>query len=306
MFLIVLAALIAAPFVMERLRKPMDDAARADAPGTFHQLTDGVTHIRRQGPVRGPVVICVHGLTTPEFVWDGIAHALEEAGFRIVTYDLWGRGYSDRPAGKQDEAFFLRQLEDLLEEMEIPETFTLMGYSMGAAISVAYAQKNPGRIDNLVMLAPAGMSNAVPGLDRWIRDTPPFGDWLALTFGGLMRKRRIRAGIAIETDPDQIEIAHKQLPATDYRGYMPAVLSSARHMLKTNQHDYYQRLESERVPTLAIWGDQDKIIPMTALGNTTQANRAVLHKTIRGATHSLPMTHAKEAAELIKQFLLKA
>lgn len=35
-------------------------------------------------------------------------------GYRILTYDLYGRGYSDRPSGKQNREFFLQQLDDLL------------------------------------------------------------------------------------------------------------------------------------------------------------------------------------------------
>jgi pimeloyl-ACP methyl ester carboxylesterase len=64
-------------------------------------------------------------------------------GHRVLTYDLYGRGYSDRPGGEQDARFFIRQLEDLLEHQGVTQPVTLLGYSMGGAIGAAFAAKHP-------------------------------------------------------------------------------------------------------------------------------------------------------------------
>ena len=112
---LILAAVIASPLIIEATRKKMNDAARGDAPGQFAKLSGGVTHYQWRGPEGGPVAICIHGLTTPSFVYDGIAEGLSQIGFRVLTYDLYGRGYSDRPKGTQDIAFFRKQLSELLD-----------------------------------------------------------------------------------------------------------------------------------------------------------------------------------------------
>lgn len=300
--LLILVGLAAAPVIVERRRKPMDGAARNAARGQFYALRDGTTHIHQRGPVRGPLVVCVHGLTTSEYVWDDIVRDLIDSGFRVLSYDLFGRGYSDRPANPQDEDFFLRQLEDVLQAVGAPDSIILMGYSMGASISVAFAASHPERVEKLILVAPAGMSDNVVGLEKFVRNTPVIGDWIVRVLGGLMRKKRHTDGTS--ADPKRAEFAAKQLAESDYRGFLPAVLSSSRHMLKQHQADKHQTLETERVPTIAIWGEDDTVIPLSALGEMTKANRAVVHETVANADHGLPYTHPQDVAKAVKTFLL--
>jgi len=90
-----------------------------------------VTHYRWHGPIDGPVIVAVHGLTTPATVWNGMIPFLTAQGYRVLSYDLYGRGFSDAPSGAQNIAFFTRQLGELLADQEITDAVTLMGYSMG-------------------------------------------------------------------------------------------------------------------------------------------------------------------------------
>ena len=60
LFLIVIA-ILAAPFIIEWCRIPMDAQARADAPGEFASLSNGITHYQFHGPVDGSLLGCVHG-----------------------------------------------------------------------------------------------------------------------------------------------------------------------------------------------------------------------------------------------------
>lgn len=303
LIVLLLTAIIAAPFIAERLRKPMDGVARNTAPGHFVECTDGTTHVQLRGPTDAPLIVCVHGLTTPSFVWGDIAADLVTQGYNVLSYDLFGRGFSDRPKGKQDEAFFLRQLQDVLNANDVPETFTLMGYSMGASISVAYAAQNPQRIKTLILIAPAGMSTTTSRSDAFMRDTPLVGDWIVSVLGGISRRKRY-AGLK-EADPRVAMINAKQLAESDYRGFLPAVLSSGRHMLRDRQTAHHQTLDASGITTLAIWGEDDKVIPLSAMGEMTQANRTVIHETVAGADHGLPYTHPGAVTKILRDFLLR-
>src|SRR4051794_2812976 len=83
------------------LRNPetraLDDAARRDAPGKFVRLSDGMTHYRIDGPDSGRTIVLAHGFSVPLYIWDSTAAALASAGYRVVRYDAYGRGFSDRP-----------------------------------------------------------------------------------------------------------------------------------------------------------------------------------------------------------------
>ncbi|MGB7874199.1 MAG: hypothetical protein WBL25_07430, partial [Anaerolineales bacterium] len=75
----------------------LNEAARAGAPGSFVQLSDGCSHYELGGPPDGQPVVLVHGFSVPYFIWDPTFSFLTECGFRALRYDLFGRGYSDRP-----------------------------------------------------------------------------------------------------------------------------------------------------------------------------------------------------------------
>ena len=152
-----LAAVLIYPFLAEALRPRMNAARRKLAPGQFATLSQGVTHYQWRGPEDGPLAVCVHGLSTPSYVYNPFAEGLAGQGYRVLTYDLFGRGFSDRPGSDQDSAFFNRQLDDLLADQGVVEPFTLIGYSMGGASGAAFTATNLSRVTTLILLAPAGM-----------------------------------------------------------------------------------------------------------------------------------------------------
>lgn len=298
LFLLVVAALAAWPYAREAMRKPMDDTARRAAPGEFAQLSQGITHYRWIGPVRGPVAVCVHGLTTPSMVWDAVAKGLALMGFRVLVYDLYGRGYSDRAAGLQDQDFFIRQLEDLLNDQGITEDVTFLGYSMGGAIVTAFAARHPERVLRLILLAPAGMGHDLGKLAKFTRDTPVLGDWLMLLRYPAAHRRGTEAERALPSEVEGI-VDYQQAELTK-RGFIPAVLSSLRGILPRPLEDAHRRISREGIPVLAIWGRDDTVIPLSAMGQLTQWNRMARQEVIDGAGHGLTYTHARAVLRAIE------
>lgn len=293
-------ALVALPFVLEALRQPVDESTRAAAPGRFAELPMGATHYRWTGPRDGPVAVCVHGLTTPQFVWDRIADDLAHMGFRVLTYDLYGRGYSDRPGGDQDAAFFLRQLNDLLDDQEVSGTVTVLGYSMGGAIATAFAAHHPERVERVVLLAPAGLGHDLGGLMKFVAGTPLIGDWLMLVIGGMMLRRGIRAEVATAATND---IHQMQEAETRKRGFLRAVLSSTRHMLRTVQTREHKAIAATDISVLAIWGEDDAVIPLSGLGKLAELHRDARQVAIPAAGHGLAYTHPDEVRAALQELM---
>lgn len=299
--LILLVIGFAVPFVLERRRPEMDAAARDLAPGKFAELSDGLTHCRWHGPDDGPVLVCIHGLTTPSYVWDALVPPLAEAGFRVLRYDLYGRGYSDRPRGAQTRAFFIRQLRDLLQHEGIQRGISLLGYSMGGSIATVFAAAEPERIERVILLAPAGMIHAPGRLAKVARKLPVLGDWLMLALGGAQLRR---GAMAQSGPPDVIaDLANRQAIETGLRGYLPAVLSSSRNILAETLEEEHRALAALRVPVAAIWGQDDTVIPISALGRLAEWNRSARQATIPGAGHGLAYTHSVEVIDALGQVL---
>src|SRR5919109_740116 len=60
-------------------------------------------------------VVLVHGFSVPFFIYDPTFEFLTRAGFRVLRYDLFGRGFSDRPKARYNIDLFVRQLGELLD-----------------------------------------------------------------------------------------------------------------------------------------------------------------------------------------------
>ena len=297
----VLAAVVATPFVIEHSRSVMSDGRRGSAPGRFVELGQGVTHYHLAGPAIGPLVVCVHGLTTPSFVWAPLTKGLVALGFRVLVYDLYGRGFSDRPEGLHDKAFFNRQLEDLLSHLDIDEPFHLIGYSMGGAIAAGFAATYPARVRRLVLLASAGMTIRDTPLLRFIRTRGKAGKWLMLAAFPVQMRRGIRAEQTAQIVPP--EIIEGQEAQLIFQGFIPAVMSSLRGILAKPMEGEHMALRRIGLPVLAIWGAEDGVIPASAMGQLAAWNRDVTHEVIEDAGHGLPYTHTEAVLTLIAGFL---
>lgn len=288
-----LAALAALPFVAEALRQPAH-ARRAQAPGRFADLPSGWTHYRWDGPTEGAPVLLIHGLTTPAFVWEGLAPLLAAKGYRVLSYDLFGRGFSEATPGRQDRDFFLAQLEELLDHESLDGPMTLVGYSMGGQIATAFAVRHPGRVERLVLVAPAGLGHALRPIEAFVQRTPVLGDWVMWLFGSGKLRGDIRPLIGGPTTVPGI--FERQMAETRVRGFVPAVLSSQRHMLAEDQSEDHRRLANLEIPVTAIWADGDEVIPLSAKDRLAELNPSARQIVVEGATHGLPHTNPETIA----------
>ena len=298
---LLLAVVAATPFVIEALRRPMNDAARKTAPGAFVQLSQGVTHYQWSGPAEGPVILCIHGLTTPSFVWQGLRPALERQGFRVLTYDLYGRGYSDRPKGVQEPAFFLRQLNDLLASQQVRTDITVIGYSMGGAIAALFAADRPQDIRRLVLLAPAGMRPVGSGLFKAAVQNAILGRWMMLALYPSILRKGLRAEAHVPSSVPGINAL--QRAELTRRGFVPAVHASLLGMLRDDLAAEHTFLAQDQIPVMAIWGKKDDVIPLTAKDQLAAWNSSAEQHVIADAGHGLTYSHSDEIAALMTPFL---
>ncbi|WP_368185256.1 alpha/beta fold hydrolase [Aestuariibius sp. HNIBRBA575] len=293
----IFAAVVAVPFLLETRRRPVRAELYPKAPGDFARLSQGITHYRWIGPTRGPVVIAIHGLSTPSPVWEDIENGLAHQGFRVLSYDLYGRGFSDAAPGRQGRDFFLQQLNDLLAHENLTQDLSFMGFSMGGSIATAFAAEHPDRVKQVILVAPAGIQANESQFSATCRRIPGFGDWLH----ALLAAKRLRAGI--KSGPTSDDQKATQLHELKRRGFLPAILSSRRGMLMDIQETEHRSIAKSGIPVLAIWGTKDRVIPISAMGVLARWNPKALHETVAGAGHELPMTHGEKAADLIATML---
>jgi pimeloyl-ACP methyl ester carboxylesterase len=118
----------------------------------------------------GPPVVLVHGLSaTRRNVVQG-SRALPKRGYRLIAYDSRGHGASS-PGPSYEYPELVEDLEAVLAQLGL-ERAALVGSSMGAATTMAFALEHPERVPALVQVTPAYTGYARTGDvdgDSWER-----------------------------------------------------------------------------------------------------------------------------------------
>jgi len=279
---------------------PLDDKARQSAPGEFVTLSHGQVHFAWHGPAEGPVVVLVHGFSTPSFVWRGLLGELTVAGLRVLTYDHYGRGFSDRPKVDYNAALFERQLLELLDSQAIKQPVALVGYSMGGAVATHFTANHPSRVTRLALIAPAGLPLVNGGPE--LLDLPIIGDWLIQVLGRRMLQGSL-SGSSSENQgsalPDLKENFEVQL---QYDGYLRALLSTIRHFPMNAMVSEYETVGRSDIPVFSIWGGLDETIP---IANTERLEIAIPNaeiEVIEDGTHAITYSAADKVATALVTF----
>ena len=182
--LVILAALLASPYLfLNQEKQTLDAAARAGTPGEFIALSAGTTHFEWSGPDDGQVVVLIHGVSVPSFIWDGTFEALAEAGFRVLRFDLYGRGYSDRPDATYTTDFCVQQTADLLATLEVRQPVDLVGVSLGGYLAAAFTDQHPPHVRRLIMLDPGPSAPAQFESMPKFMTSPILGRYFVTAFG---------------------------------------------------------------------------------------------------------------------------
>jgi len=292
-----LALLIAASyFIMNPERKTLTPETRASLPGQFITLPDGVTHYDIAGPENGQLVVLVNGFSIPMFSWERNVPALTAAGFRVLTFDLYGRGYSDRPEGPYNLDLFVRQIDELLTALKIDQPVDMVGISMGGYITAGFANRYPDRVRRMVMISP--VVNPVASDPRLkIVTLPVLGDYLYTIFIG----------------PDEIvdskdeylayvpgsDWRARELDALQYTGIRHALLSTLRDMTGDPMMEY-QQLGNRGGQVEVLWGDKDPTVPIENAQKVLAAVPQAVYYTVPGARHESPY----EAPQIVNPYLI--
>jgi pimeloyl-ACP methyl ester carboxylesterase len=300
---VALAALVVGVTGFEMLRNPerdaIDAAARRSAPGKFVRLTDGVTHYDVAGPDSGRAIVLVHGFSVPYYIWDSTAAALAAAGNRVIRYDEYGRGWSDRPSVIYNAELYERQLRDLLDSLHV-QRVDVAGVSMGGWVTATFVSRHPERVRTLTLVDPVtGIASRPGGLFA----VPLVGDYLWQTlavprmaqgqFGDLLRPERF---------PDW---ANRYRTQTRFRGFGHALLSTRRNIAGTDMDSVYRDVGATGVPTLLLWGIADQTVPFETNGSVRRAIPNAEFHSIEAAAHLPILEQAQHTDSLILAFLAK-
>jgi pimeloyl-ACP methyl ester carboxylesterase len=213
----------------------------------------------------GQPLVFVHGLSGSWQNWLEQLPVLA-ADHRVVALDLPGFGHSPMPAEPISIAGYARLLDHLFDELAI-DAAAVVGNSMGGFIGAELAIAFPQRVERLVLVSAAGVSTyddprvrrAMPTL-RLLEGALSAG---AVRVAGRADKLALRP--RLRQAAMRMVVAHaERLPATlaaeQMRGAgTPGFMAAFASIL---DYDVRERLPEIACPTLIVWGDSDRLIPV--------------------------------------------
>jgi pimeloyl-ACP methyl ester carboxylesterase len=227
--------------------------------------------------------------------------------YRVVAPDLLGHGQSAKPRGDYSLGAFAVWLRDLLDELGISRA-TIVGQSLGGGVAMQFVYQHPDYCQRLILISSGGLGPDVgwtlrllsaPGAEFIL---PVIAPRPVLTAGNKLRSWFTAAGIQ---SPRGAEL---------WSAYSSLSDSKTRHaFLRTLRSvvDYRGQAVSalnrlhvaSDLPIMAIWGDQDRIIPVDHAYAAQTARPESRLEVLEGVGHFPHVERPSEVVELIEDFI---
>ena len=228
----------------------------------FAQVDGARVHYQEFGDISNPTLILIHGYTASLYVWKTVAPMLADEGFHVVALDLLGFGYSEKPSWfDYSITSQARMVARLMNRLGIGRA-TIIGSSYGGAVAATLALDYAERVEKLVLIDtvcndtlknhPVLKLAAIPGVGEALA---PF-----LIDSRAYQRHRMRGTLAPAN--------HDLITDERVEGILrPLTAADAHHALLTTSRNWHaDRIEQDAYlinqPTLIIWGEDDKVIPV--------------------------------------------
>lgn len=253
----------------------------------------------------GPPLVFLHGVLGSHRVWAELAADLAH-DHEVVAPDLFGHGASDKRIGDYSLGAHAATVRDLLDLLDLP-TATIIGHSLGGGIALQFTYLFPQRVHGLVLVASGGLGREVNALLR--APTLPGAEWVlplvasrwtsrqGNTLGRGLRLVGVRGG------PDIAQAWHgfESLSDADSRR---AFLATIRSVVgpEGQRVSALALLPRLRCPTLLVWGDRDRMIPLSHARATVALIPNARLEVFARAGHFPHLERPERFASLLREF----
>jgi non-heme chloroperoxidase len=252
----------------------------------------------------GKPIILIHGYPLSGASWEKQMPVLLNEGYRVITYDRRGFGKSSQPTAGYNYDTFAADLRELITQLKVQDV-TLVGFSMGGGEIARYFGKYGSK-----GVSKAVFIGAVPPFLLKTADNPEGVD--GSVFEGI--KKAVAADRYAffteffknfyNTDLYLTKRVSDDVVRASWNIASGSSATASLACVSTWLEDFRENLKRVDVPTLAIHGDDDRIVPLAAAGQRTAklVNGAKL-VVIKGGPHCITWTHADEVNTALLNFL---
>jgi pimeloyl-ACP methyl ester carboxylesterase len=254
----------------------------------------------------GEVLLLIHGMAGSSETWRAVLPQLAKH-YRVVAPDLLGHGQSAKPRGDYSLGAFAVWLRDLLDELGISRA-TIVGHSLGGGVAMQFVYQHPDYCQRLILISSGGLGPDVgwtlrllsaPGAEFVL---PVIAPQPVLNVGNKLRSWLTGVGIrsprggemwssysSLSDAQTRAAFLRTLRSVVDYRGQAVSALNRL-------------HVRSE-LPILAIWGDQDRIIPVEHGYAAQEARPDSRLEVLAGIGHFPQVECPTDVVDLIEDFM---
>lgn len=241
-----------------------------------------VEHVRLHGePVafrrggNGPVLLLLHGIAGSSGTWIPVMRLLQR-DYTVLAPDFLGHGRSAKPLGDYSLGNQASGMRDLLHVLGI-DRVTVVGQSFGGGVALQFAYQFPERCERLVLVDAGGLGREVSWLLRLA--TLPAAEYvMPIVFPAFVRNwgdsvaNFIEARGVRHARGAEMWRSYRSLTAPDNRSAFVRTLRGVIDPGGQSVSAASRLYLAADMPTLIMWGDKDRIIPVS---HAYQAHEAI-------------------------------
>lgn len=266
-------------------------------------IRDQFIHVKDSREENLPVIVFLHGFTGSTSSWDEVVTAL--AGrFRMIAIDLIGHGKTSIPDHERrfQMSEQLADLESLFAELNLT-SFTMVGYSMGGRIALAYAKEYPQRVRLLILESTSpGLKTAEERAARIAAD---------LQLAKRIEREGIKAfvnfweEIPLFSSQKKLTSGQRQKVRAERLNQREAgLIGSLKGIGTGSQPSYWPHLEEMTLPILLITGEMDEKFVAISREMKSKFPNAT-HETVKNVGHAIHVEKPVLFATMVEEHIMK-
>ncbi|BAX92892.1 alpha/beta fold hydrolase [Mycobacterium shigaense] len=254
----------------------------------------------------GHTLLLIHGMAGSSATWRAIIPQLSKK-YRVIAPDLLGHGSSAKPRGDYSLGAFAVFLRDLLDELGVDRA-TVIGQSLGGGIAMQFTHQHRDYCERLALIGSGGLGPdlspvlrflSAPGAELVLPVVVPqpvlnlgnkVASWLSAAGIQAPRAGEMWSAYCSLSDARTRQAFLRTLRSVvDYRGQAVSALNKL-HI-------------AAGLPTLLIWGDQDRIIPVAHAYAAHDAVDGSRLEVLEGVGHFPHVEAPAAVADILENFI---
>ena len=220
---------------------------------TFIEIDGTRVHYRDQG--KGPAVVMLHGFAASLETWTPVIPALE--GRRVLTLDLKGFGWSERPKGDYSPKAQADLVWGLMKARGI-EKAAVVAHSWGSSVALQLALDHPEAVERIALYDAWVYESQLPTTFHFAR-----ASGVGEVLYAWIYKERTEEKLAFAFyDPEVI--TQDLVDSVDRQMSRPGTTAAALAAVRGQRYEEVEARYSEvKVPVLLLWGREDRVTTLS-------------------------------------------